>query len=106
MDRLHELVEILNKHNYNYYVLDNPTISDKEWDKLYDELLKLEKETGIILPNSPSQKVGGEILKGFKKQEHIVPLFSLEKVNNYEDLEKWVSDIKSKVSNAEFVLDY
>ena len=59
MDRLHELVEIINKHNYNYYVLDNPTISDKEWDKLYDELLTLEKTTGIILPDSPSQKVGG-----------------------------------------------
>lgn len=106
MDRLHQLVEIINKHNYNYYVLDNPTISDKEWDKLYDELLKLEKETGIVLPDSPSQKVGGEVLKGFKKQEHIVPLFSLEKVNSYIDLEKWVFDIKSKVKNAEFVLDY
>ncbi len=106
MDRLHELVEIINKHNYNYYVLDNPTISDKEWDKLYDELLKLENETGIVLPDSPSQKVGGEVLKGFKKQEHIVPLFSLEKVNSYIDLEKWVFDIKSKVKDAEFVLDY
>mgnify|MGYP004517568547 FL=1 len=106
MDRLHELVEIINKHNYNYYVLDNPTISDKEWDKLYDELLKLENETGIVLPDSPSQKVGGEVLKGFKKQEHIVPLFSLEKVNSYTDLEKWVFDIKSKVKDAEFVLDY
>ena len=106
MDRLHELVEIINKHNYNYYVLDNPTISDKEWDKLYDELLKLEKETGIVLPDSPSQKVGGEVLKGFKKQEHIVPLFSLEKVNSYIDLEKWIFDIKSKVKDAEFVLDY
>lgn len=106
MDRLHQLVEIINKHNYNYYVLDNPTISDKEWDKLYDELLELEKETGIVLPNSPSQKVGGEVLKGFKKQEHIVPLFSLEKVNSYIDLEKWVFDIKSKVKDAEFVLDY
>lgn len=106
MDRLHELVEIINKHNYNYYVLDNPTISDKEWDKLYDELLKLENETGIVLPDSPSQKVGGEVLKGFKKQEHIVPLFSLEKVNSYIDLEKWIFDIKSKVKDAEFVLDY
>ena len=106
MDRLHELVEILNKHNYNYYVLDTPTISDKEWDKLYDELLSLEKQTGIILPNSPSQKVGGEILKGFKKQEHIVPLFSLEKVNNYDDLSSWVTGIKNKVKDAEFVLDY
>lgn len=106
MDRMKELVELLNNYNYNYYVLDNPIISDKEWDKLYDELLLLETKTGIILPNSPSQKVGGEVLKGFKKQEHIVPLFSLEKVNSYEDLQKWVLDIKSKIPNAQFTLDY
>lgn len=106
MDRMKELVEILNKHNYNYYVLDNPTISDKEWDKLYDELLLLEKQTGIVLENSPSKKVGGEVLKGFKKEAHKVPLFSLEKVNTYEDLEKWIKDIKSKVKDAKFSIDY
>ncbi|MBE5746326.1 MAG: NAD-dependent DNA ligase LigA [Clostridiales bacterium] len=106
MDRMTELVEKLNNYNYNYYVLDNPIISDKEWDKLYDELLKLEKETGIILENSPSQKVGGEVLSKFNKVTHKVQLYSLEKVNDYKDLEKWVSDIKSKVKNASFSLDY
>lgn len=106
MDRMHELVDILNKHNYNYYVLDNPTISDKEWDKLYDELLSLESQTGVVLENSPSKKVGGEVLKGFKKEKHKVPLFSLEKVNTYEDLDKWITDIKNKVSDAKFSLDY
>ena len=63
MDRMQELVQELDKHIYNYYVLDNPTISDAEYDKLYDELVKLEKETGIILPNSPTQRVGGEVLE-------------------------------------------
>ncbi len=106
MDRMKELVELINKHNYNYYVLDKPTISDKEWDKLYDELLALEKETGVVLEYSPSKKVGGEILSGFKKEPHKVPLFSLEKVNNYDDLEKWIYSIKSKVKDAEFSLDY
>lgn len=106
MDRMKQLVEILNRHNYNYYVLDNPTISDKEWDKLYDELLSLEKQTGVVLENSPSKKVGDTVLKGFKKQAHKVPLFSLEKVNNYQDLEKWILDIKSKVKDAKFSLDY
>ena len=106
MDRMKELVDLINKYSYEYYVLDNPTISDKEWDKLYDELLKLEQETGIVLDNSPSLKVGGEILKGFKKQEHKVPLYSLEKVNEYDDLEKWIIDVKNKIPNAEFFLDY
>ncbi|MGN1207877.1 MAG: NAD-dependent DNA ligase LigA, partial [Christensenellales bacterium] len=106
MNRMEELVEILNKHNYNYYVLDNPTISDKEWDKLYDELLTLEKQTGIILENSPSKKVGGEVLQGFKKEPHKVPLFSLEKVNSYDELDNWITDIKRKVKDAEFSLDY
>ena len=106
MDRMKELVEIINNHNYNYYVLDNPTISDKEWDKLYDELLKLEQETGIVLENSPSLKVGGEVLKGFKKVTHKVRLYSLEKVNNFEDLEKWIIDIKKTIPNSSFSLDY
>lgn len=106
MDRMKELVEKLNNYNYNYYVLDNPIISDKEWDKLYDELLSLEKQTGVILDNSPSLKVGGEILKGFNKVTHKFPLYSLEKVNVYDDLEKWIIDIKKQVPNANFALDY
>ena len=102
MDRMKKLVEKLNNYNYNYYVLDKPIISDKEWDKLYDELLLLEKESGIILEDSPSKKVGGEVLKGFNKVEHKEKLYSLEKVNNFEDLKDWLLDIKKKVNNAEF----
>lgn len=106
MDRMKELVELINNYNYNYYVLDNPIISDKEWDALYDELLALEKKYNIVLDNSPTLKVGGEVLKGFKKVKHKVPLFSMEKVNSYDELEKWISDIKSKCPNSEFTLDY
>jgi len=106
MERMRELVDLLNNYNYNYYVLDNPIISDKEWDKLYDELLLLEKQTGVVLENSPSLKVGGEVLKEFSKITHKFPLYSLEKVNNYEDLEKWIKDIKNKIPNATFALDY
>lgn len=106
MDRMEQLVKIISEHSYNYYVLDNPTISDKEWDKLYDELQKLERETGIILPNSPSNKVGGEVLLNFKKYEHKAPLYSLNKVRQYEDLERWFNDIKSQVKDASFTLDY
>ena len=106
MNRMEELVKIINEHNYNYYVLDNPTISDKEWDKLYDELQKLEQETKIILPNSPTNKVGDEILKGFSKYKHKVPLYSLNKVREYDDLEKWFNDVKANVKDASFTLDY
>ena len=104
--RMKELVEEINYHNYNYYSLDNPTISDAEWDKLYDELLMLESETGIVLPNSPSKRVGGEILSAFKKYHHEVALYSLEKCNTYARLSEWVSDIKDKDANAKFFVEY
>lgn len=106
LEREKELVEIINFHNYNYYSLDNPTISDAEWDKLYDELLLLEKKTGIVLPNSPSQRVGGDILPEFKKYRHEITLYSLEKCNEYQRLESWCNDIKQKDPNAEFFVEY
>ena len=104
--RIKELVEIINEHNYNYYSLDNPTISDAEWDRLYDELLKLESQTGIVLENSPSKRVGGEILSGFKKHTHKVNLYSLNKCTSYETLTKWVEDIKQKIKNASFTVEH
>ena len=106
MDRMQELVQELDKHIYNYYVLDNPTISDAEYDKLYDELVKLEKETGVILPNSPTQRVGGEVLEGFKKHRHEVQLYSLDKCQSKEELEKWVYGIKKVFPAATFAVEY
>lgn len=106
MDRMKELVEELDKHIYNYYVLDNPTISDAEYDKLYDELVALEKETGIILPNSPTQRVGGEVLEGFNKHRHEVQLYSLDKCQSKEELEKWVDGIKKVLPSATFAVEY
>ena len=101
-----ELVKTINLHNYNYYSLDNPTISDAEWDKLYDRLLELEKKTGVVLSDSPSQRVGGQILSGFKKHTHEVPLYSLQKCNTYDALKDWVEEIKSKDNNAKFFVEY
>lgn len=60
------MVDELNIHCHNYYVLDNPTIADADYDKMYDRLIALEKETGVVLPNSPSLRVGGQVLSGFK----------------------------------------
>lgn len=104
--KMKELVNKINYYSYQYYVLDNPIISDAEWDKLYDELLMLEKETGVVLENSPSKKVGGEILKGFKKVEHKFPLYSLEKCNSELTLQKWIENIKKEVLDAKFLVGY
>ncbi len=79
MNRQRELVDILNKWAHEYYVLDNPTVSDKEYDALYDELRRLEAESGEIYPDSPTRRVGGEPVKGFEKHAHIARLFSLDK---------------------------
>lgn len=88
-ERISELVEILNKHSHNYYVLDNPTISDKEYDKLYDELRELEKSSGIVLPYSPTLRVGDGVLPGFNKYTHKGKLWSLDKAQTSEELIEW-----------------
>lgn len=104
--QMKKLIEEIRKHNYNYYVLDNPTISDKEYDVLYDSLVKLEKECGIVLSNSPTNQVGDVVLKGFKKVNHIKKLYSLDKVNTYEDLFDWANNINQKYGEQEFSIEY
>lgn len=89
-ERIKELVEKLNRWSYEYYSLDNPSVSDKDYDKDYDELIKLEKETGIILPYSPTQRVGGKILDSFKKVQHKQKLWSLDKAQSFEELKNWL----------------
>ncbi|EPY07889.1 NAD-dependent DNA ligase LigA [Paenibacillus alvei TS-15] len=87
--RMEQLVAELHRYNYHYYTLDNPVVSDKEYDKLYDELVALEKETGIVLPDSPTQRVGGDLLKGFEPHRHLSRLWSLDKAQDEEDLFAW-----------------
>lgn len=96
--RIKELIEELNKHAYNYYVLDNPSISDKEYDKKYDELLKLEKEVDYTLPYSPTQRVGDVVLSEFQKYTHRAKLWSLDKSQSLEELSDWVNRNKKFVS--------
>ncbi len=93
MDRKRELVDILNKWAYEYYVLDNPTVSDKEYDALYDELRRLEEESGEIYPDSPTRRVGGEPIKGFEKHAHIARLFSLDKAVSEEELRAFLTRV-------------
>ncbi|MDD3231734.1 MAG: NAD-dependent DNA ligase LigA, partial [Clostridia bacterium] len=106
LKRMEFLVEEVSKHGYNYYVLDSPTISDKEYDLIYDELVALEQETGVTLPNSPTQRVGGEILAGFKKYSHKFRLYSLDKCQTKQQLKSWVFDIKKHYPSADFTCEY
>ena len=108
MDRMQELVRRLNETAYAYYVLDNPVISDMQWDRMYDELKKLENETGIILPDSPTGKVGGDPLKGFEEHRHITRLWSLDKVQSMEELETWIARTEklAEKENLQYYLEY
>lgn len=87
--KIEKLVRKLNKYAYEYYTLDNPTVSDKEYDKEYDELVKLEKETNIVLPYSPTQRVGDVVLPEFKKYTHKSKLWSLGKAQEIEKIKEW-----------------
>ncbi len=87
--RIEELVEELNRYSYEYYSLDNPTVTDKEYDKKYDELKKLEIEEGYVLPYSPTLRVGDVVLEGFNKYTHKAPLWSMDKAQTIEELKEW-----------------
>ncbi|RKD28999.1 NAD-dependent DNA ligase LigA [Thermohalobacter berrensis] len=104
--RIEELINILNDLNYHYYVLDNPKVSDKEYDSLYDELVQLEKETGIILPHSPTQRVGGEILDKFEKHRHLGKLWSLDKCKSIEELKNWDARVRRLINQYNNEHDY
>ena len=106
MDRIHELVEKLNKWAYEYYVLDNPSVPDSEYDKYYDELKKLEEQTGEVLPESPTRRVGGEPLKAFERHEHIARLYSLDKAVTEDELSAFFTRVKKVVPNPEFTVEY
>lgn len=95
--RMQELVERLNRLNVHYYTLDDPLVSDADYDVLYDALVALEKETGVVLPASPTQRVGGEILQKFTKHRHLAPLFSLGKTKTEEEVRKWLGDVETAV---------
>lgn len=83
------LVEELNKYAYEYYSLDNPTVTDKEYDEKYDELKALEKEHEYVLPYSPTLRVGDRILEGFNKYTHKARLWSLDKAQTIQEIEDW-----------------
>ena len=98
-NKIYKLREKLHEHNYNYYVLDNPIISDYEFDMLLNELKKLEElHPEFFDPNSPTQRIGGEITKSFQNSKHLAPMFSLDNSYSLEDLYEWEKRIKKIVS--------
>lgn len=90
MEKMRALVDRLNETARAYYTLDKPLISDAEWDGMYNELLALEKETGTVLPDSPTHRVGGDVLPGFEEHTHITRLWSMDKSQNEEELSLWL----------------
>ena len=106
MDRMKALVKVLNNYAYQYYVLEQPIVSDYDYDVLYDELLALEAQLGIVLPDSPTIRVGGDVLDGFKKVEHKQKLYSLNKCNDFGGIEKFVEDVREFVTSPKFVVEY
>lgn len=88
-DRIKELISILNKASNAYYNSGNPIMTDYEWDNMYDELAKLEKETDIVYPNSPTQQVGYEVKRKLEKTTHSHPMLSLGKTKSVNDLVKF-----------------
>jgi DNA ligase (NAD+) len=100
--RLDELRETVNHHLYRYHVLDEPEISDAEFDRLFDELQALEEEhPELVTPDSPTQRVGAPLSERFQKVQHVTPMGSLEKVTDGEGLLKWAEDVRKRLDSDE-----
>lgn len=106
MEEMRKLVDLLNKYAYEYYVLDNPTVSDKQYDELYDKLIKLEKETGVVLFDSPTKRVGGEPITAFSKHKHIERLYSLDKATSEEEILAFDKRINKENLDIDFTVEY
>lgn len=105
-DRVRYLIDTLNKWAYEYYVLDNPSVDDREYDKLYDELRAIEEQTGEVEFDSPTKRVGGEPIKGFEKHAHVHRLYSLDKSVSSEQLSAFFTRIKKAVANPSYTVEY
>ena len=106
--RMEELIAEISKASYAYYVLDDPYMSDMQWDRLYDELRRLESETGESLPDSPTRKVGGTTLEGFREHVHRNRLWSMDKVQSLEELDAWILRTEKLAgrSNLQYYVEY
>lgn len=99
VERIKELINTINDLNYHYYTLDDPKVSDKEYDSIYDELVSIEKETGVVFSYSPTQRVGGEPLDKFEKHVHLGKLWSLGKSQNIGELRNWDDRVRKLIDD-------
>jgi DNA ligase (NAD+) len=104
--RMKELVELLNRYAYEYYTKDAPSVSDSEYDQLYRELAELETaHPDEILPESPTHRVGGVVLKGFTKYQHQYPLYSLQDAFSREELEAFDQRVRKEFPSISYVCE-
>ena len=104
--RIDELIKILNKASYEYYTLDNPTITDQEYDSYYDELVRLETNNPhLVRSDSPTVRIGGEIIESFKKVTHEIPLMSLGDIFNEDEVRAFDNRIRKAIPNPEYVCE-
>ena len=101
-----ELVEVLNRYAYEYYTKDAPSVSDSEYDQLYRELVELETaHPDEVLPESPTHRVGGVVLKGFTKYQHQYPLYSLQDAFSREELEAFDQRVRKEFPSVSYVCE-
>ncbi|MFS9193634.1 NAD-dependent DNA ligase LigA [Streptococcus sp. OMI633] len=104
--RMKELVELLNRYAYEYYTKDAPSVSDSEYDQLYRELVELETaHPDEVLPESPTHRVGGVVLKGFTKYQHQYPLYSLQDAFSREELEAFDQRVRKEFPSVSYVCE-
>jgi len=104
--QINKLRDEINHHNYKYYVENNPVISDYEYDMLLKKLEALEAEfPDLITPDSPTQRIGGEPLKGFKTVEHKIAMLSLDNAYSYDELREFDERVKKNVANVEYICE-
>lgn len=105
-ERMKELVELLNRYATEYYTSDNPSVSDSEYDRLYRELVELEKaHPDQILPESPTHRVGGKILDGFEKYSHQYPLYSLQDAFSREELDAFDARVRKELDDVTYICE-
>ncbi|MFS9115044.1 NAD-dependent DNA ligase LigA [Streptococcus infantis] len=105
-ERMKELVELLNRYATEYYTSDNPSVSDSEYDRLYRELVELEKaHPDQVLPESPTHRVGGKILDGFEKYSHQYPLYSLQDAFSREELDAFDARVRKELNNVTYICE-
>ncbi|HEM3620425.1 TPA: NAD-dependent DNA ligase LigA [Streptococcus suis] len=104
--RITELVSLLNQYAKEYYQLDRPSVSDAEYDQLYRELVELETaHPALILPDSPTHRVGGKVLDGFEKYSHVYPLFSLQDAFSRAELETFDQRVRKEFPQASYICE-